>query len=91
MRRLIRSSPEGHFAPLLLALGVLFVSTELGSVEVPALFEIERYPTLLQMTSTVTASGSACCWSNTTTPCTSTSWPSAAAMSSLNSTVDEEK
>ena len=28
---------------------------EVGSVEVPALFEVERYPTLLQMTSTVTA------------------------------------
>jgi para-aminobenzoate synthetase/4-amino-4-deoxychorismate lyase len=28
---------------------------ETGTVEVPALFEIERYPTLLQMTSTVTA------------------------------------
>jgi para-aminobenzoate synthetase/4-amino-4-deoxychorismate lyase len=28
---------------------------ELGSVGVPALFEVERYPTLLQMTSTVTA------------------------------------
>ena len=28
---------------------------EIGSVEVPSLFEIERYPTLLQMTSTVTA------------------------------------
>jgi para-aminobenzoate synthetase/4-amino-4-deoxychorismate lyase len=28
---------------------------EVGSVEVPALFEVERYPTVLQMTSTVTA------------------------------------
>ena len=28
---------------------------EIGSVAVPSLFEIERYPTLLQMTSTVTA------------------------------------
>jgi para-aminobenzoate synthetase/4-amino-4-deoxychorismate lyase len=28
---------------------------EVGSVEAPALFEVERYPTLLQMTSTVTA------------------------------------
>jgi len=28
---------------------------EVGTVEVPALFEVERYPTLLQMTSTVTA------------------------------------
>jgi para-aminobenzoate synthetase / 4-amino-4-deoxychorismate lyase len=28
---------------------------EVGSVEVPSLFEVERYPTLLQMTSTVTA------------------------------------
>jgi len=28
---------------------------EVGSVKVPALFEVERYPTLLQMTSTVTA------------------------------------
>lgn len=28
---------------------------EIGSVQVPALFEIERHPTLLQMTSTVTA------------------------------------
>jgi para-aminobenzoate synthetase/4-amino-4-deoxychorismate lyase len=28
---------------------------ETGSVEVPALFEVERYPTVLQMTSTVTA------------------------------------
>ena len=28
---------------------------EIGSVEVPSLFEVERYPTLLQMTSTVTA------------------------------------
>jgi para-aminobenzoate synthetase/4-amino-4-deoxychorismate lyase len=32
---------------------------ELGSVEVPALFEIERYPTLLQMTSTITARSAA--------------------------------
>ncbi len=29
--------------------------SEAGSVEVPALFDIEQYPTLLQMTSTVTA------------------------------------
>jgi para-aminobenzoate synthetase/4-amino-4-deoxychorismate lyase len=28
---------------------------EVGSVEAPALFEVERYPTVLQMTSTVTA------------------------------------
>ena len=28
---------------------------EIGSVQVPRLFSIERYPTLLQMTSTVTA------------------------------------
>ena len=28
---------------------------EIGSVQVPRLFEVERYPTLLQMTSTVTA------------------------------------
>jgi para-aminobenzoate synthetase/4-amino-4-deoxychorismate lyase len=28
---------------------------EVGSVEVPTLFDVERYPTLLQMTSTVTA------------------------------------
>lgn len=28
---------------------------EFGSVQVPALFEVERYPTLLQMTSTVTS------------------------------------
>ncbi len=28
---------------------------EIGSVEVPSLFSVERYPTLLQMTSTVTA------------------------------------
>ena len=28
---------------------------EIGSVQVPELFRVERYPTLLQMTSTVTA------------------------------------
>ncbi len=32
---------------------------EVGSVHVPKLFEVERYPTLLQMTSTVTAQTSA--------------------------------
>ena len=28
---------------------------QIGSVQVPQLFEVERYPTVLQMTSTVTA------------------------------------